>query len=251
MYEPYLRLWLEIWESVLQLAFTQTLALCSHAKMSLKATPDGTLANQEQLIRNAWPHLARLRFLSPWLHYIGRQDGPGEPFLQGASKPLRDLRNELSHSFSRDNWATLVEQHQDALLFLIDALAFWVENPLLTRLQFHPMRRNWVQAQALLGDQLPFPIREFEVPDLTANELPAESINHVWLLWPQEGGTRVLDLDPFIVLESDQQGYPHIRLLSYPARQAGYWMYRSLRDGRLQARALSPAAQQTVQAVFR
>ncbi|MBI3246732.1 MAG: hypothetical protein HYZ50_09515 [Deltaproteobacteria bacterium] len=262
-YETYMRLWLELWESALHLAFAQTLAIYSHSGISRGRTshytPDGAPAGQEQFLEEVWPHLVRAGWLLPWVRYIstGNKEGgsvrTGEGFLQGASVPLRKLRNEVSHSFSGEQWKAWVGEYREAVLFLIDALAFWIENPLMTGLQFHPTERQMVTGQAITGDQLPFPTRAIELP--TLNKVPSDSNEHVYLPWRREENNNqvidVLDLDPFIMLERDRQGRLHLLLLSHPARERGQWLYRSLTDGRLQPRSLAGPALQTVRSVFR
>jgi CheY-like chemotaxis protein len=262
-YETYMRLWLELWESALHLAFAQTLALYSHAKLPsgrpLNYTPDGTPAGQEQFIKEVWSRLAPAGWMSPWARYIstgkkeGESVGAGEGFLQGASIPLRKLRNDISHSFPGEQWEAWVSEYREAVLFLIDALAFWIENPLLTRLQFHPTDRQVVVGQALMGDQFPFPTRTINIPTSELTRIPSGSADHACLLWSRrgEGESQVLDLDPFIILERDRQGRLHLLLLSHPAREQGQWLYRSLTDGRLQPRPLTGPALQTVRSVFR
>jgi ActR/RegA family two-component response regulator len=263
IYETYMRLWLELWESALHLAFAQTLALYSHAKLPsgrpLNYTPDGTPAGQEQFIKEVWSRLAPADWMSPWARYIstgkkeGGSVGAGEGFLQGASIPLRKLRNDISHSFPGEQWEAWASEYREAVLFLIDALAFWIENPLLTRLQFHPTDRQVVVGQALMGDQLPFPTRTINVPTSELTRIPSGSTDHACLLWWRRGESesQVLDLDPFITLERDRQGRSHLLLLSHPARERGQWFYRSLTDGRLQSRPLTDSALQTVRSVFR
>lgn len=257
LHEPYLRLWIELWESTLHLAFAQTLALCAKAGISLGRLPTGdSLVEQEQALSDVWPRLVRAsaNWLQPWIRYIstGYKEGgsvaAGMGFLQGASEPFRKLRNDIAHSFSRDVWKTMAQEAREAILFLIDALAFWTEHPFLTQVQFHPSNRHRIIGQAIMGDQLPFPTREIDVP--TVENLPHQ--DHVCLPWqPQGQESCLLDLNPFVVFERDQQGRSHLLLLSHPARERGRWFYRSLTDGRIQFRTLSTEDQETVRKVFR
>lgn len=254
-FESYIRLWIEIWESILHLAFAQTLALCHQAGISLGRIPGGTLAEQEQILRDAWPKLAQQNWMQPWLRYIGvgnRESGAGAGglFLRSASDPLRQLRNELAHSFPADAWDQLTAEYKDPLLFLIDALAFWIENPLLLGARYHPTQRRRVVGTAIMGDQVPFPLREIDIHDLA--EIPKNTDEHICLIWHhEENQSMILDLYPFVMFDRDPQGRPHLMLLARSTKQSDRWMYRSLSDGRLHSRFLPPAARQTIQTVFR
>ena len=254
-YESYIRLWIEIWESVLHLAFAQTLALCSNASVRMDNLPDGTLGNKEQILQKAWPRLHEANWMGPWLRYIGVGNrktgaGVGRRFLQGASEPMRRLRNDISHSFTTDSWEEKSIECEESFLHLTDAIAFWIENPLLTNLQFHSTSRNRLAGNAIVGDQLPFPNWEGDAYGL--DFLSGAEADCACLIWRREGEKpQVLILDPFIVLEREERtGRQHLLLLSHPARERELWLYRSLTDGRIKPRKLSSSQLQAITSVF-
>lgn len=256
LYEAYIRLWIELWESTLHLHSALALALCNSAGIVLNTLPEDTPTSMQDIVREAWPKLDRANWMKPLLRYIGDGSkesglGVGTHFLNFASDPLRRLRNELAHRFSQDLWRDKAEQNKDVFLVLIDAMAFWHEHPLLIGLRFHHSTKSRVIGDAIAGDQFPFRARDIDAPGI--NQLPSPNTESPSVIWfKSEDDTRIVLLDPFIILSRERSsGRQIVSLLSHPNKRNGAWMYRSLSDGSMEERKLSPSQQGILDAVLK
>lgn len=238
-FATYIAMCQKLWENALTLAWAQTAALCVAAGVPL-SVPDQSPASREKGLKAAWPALAAKGWLDPWRPYIGIGNkesgkGAGRLFLDGASALLQVERNRRAHN---DDIAetTMVGVHHAAaaaelrpsVLFLLDALAYWVEHPLLLAPRQHPQVVGAMLGRAAAGDRVSFSDIEIAAPGLDAALVPLDP-RHLHLVWRVGERTKVIDLYPFVALTR----HPVTRqddLLVLGNRTPQQWLWCSLTD---------------------
>ncbi|MFP5516962.1 MAG: hypothetical protein ACLGJC_28255 [Alphaproteobacteria bacterium] len=206
-----------LWECALNLAWAQTAALCLTSGIPIGRFPDDKPVHWQESLGDLWPRLAERGWLAPWRRYVGKGSpdngsGAGERFLVNGSEPLRQIRNMLAHSEKGEALALtdgsvdrLVHQARDPLLFLMDALAHWVEHPFLLAPVRHPHVEAALVGRALAGSSRPFAEMVVEMPKMRA--LPQtighpSTRNHLYLPWSlADGSSQLVPLYPFIQID--------------------------------------------------
>nr|VFJ42340.1 MAG: hypothetical protein BECKFW1821A_GA0114235_1001101 [Candidatus Kentron sp. FW] len=232
----YLKDCLVLWESALHLAWAQAMALTQkqYADTGMIVTNSETLTNRETDLGRLLPEIAKQGWLGAWGKTIGSGDpetfeGAGNRFLVLASHPLRQLRDRISDTFTFDSLQEEVQSSRDPLLALLDALAFWADNPLLIHVGPVKKEQDRWAAEALRGGEQPVEQMEFDA------SAPIETVhipeNNVFILWQGPGKEPTLvNLSPFVTVETDESTQrPVLWLISH--HRDGIWYRRSLRDG--------------------
>nr|VFJ50086.1 MAG: hypothetical protein BECKFW1821B_GA0114236_100635 [Candidatus Kentron sp. FW] len=232
----YLKDCLVLWESALHLAWAQAMALTQkqYADTGVVATNSETPTDREIDLGRLLPEIAKQGWLGAWGKTIGAGDpetfeGVGGRFLEQTSSPFRQLRDRLSNTFTLDSLQEEVQSSRDPLLTLLDALAFWADNPLLTHVR--PVKKEQARwaAEALRGGEQPVEQMEFDA------SAPIETVhipeNNVFIRWQGPGKEPTLvNLSPFVTVETDENTRrPVLWIISH--HRDGIWYRRSLRDG--------------------
>ena len=94
----YLKHTFDLWEATLHLAWAQGVALGQRAASRVVTAPAESAASREKGLERLFGELGERGWLGPWSPYIGKGNtktgkGAGRRFLEGASVPLRGLRN--------------------------------------------------------------------------------------------------------------------------------------------------------------
>lgn len=220
---------MQLREQVIHLAWAQASALCLAFKVdraTLLPNHFGGIAAVEDHLNRLWNALDRASYLGSWKGYITEQDekgawrSAGGAFL-GDVRSLREIRNESSH-FQREFSQTDYEQLQPAILALIDALAFWADNPLMNTVQIHPEDRRRLQFIRLSG------ARPWRLADILTTAEPVGEAStrraRVSVLHRDGRGERLVDLHPFVTMKS-LPGQPPMPCLLIPpmANKAARW----------------------------
>jgi hypothetical protein len=224
---------LDLWESLLFLHWSLALALARHAGVAppLKSF-SGKIEEVERGLEILWPPLAERKWLEPLRPYIGIGNklsgaGAGARFLDNASKRLRQLRNERAHSFQREDWS--IEEFEDPIRYLLDATAFWMDHPLLSRLVLRDSESGVVRAEVLRGD---YPWKQQQDRRTGAKLTRSPTSEHVHMEWRgPDGRPLLIDLWPFVTLARDPQ-MGHRNLCTASHLYQGTWWRRSLSTGR-------------------
>jgi CheY-like chemotaxis protein len=250
-HEGYVRRIIDLWDTTLHLSAALTAALCRAAGLRLNTPAPRTLAEIEALLKTNWPLLKQTGWAGPWPRFIGKgaENGSavGRKFLDKASTPIRNLRNQLAHTYSNEGWLAKASEIDRHTPYLLDALAFWMETPLVIDPCFHPTQRNRITGRRLSGDSYPLPTWQDDMPSQSAID-PSQ----VFVPWPTpEGSLRLLPLSPFLSTETDRAtGRRNLLLLTNDAGPSR-WNYRSLDSGKTEARTLSREDLAAVESVFK
>lgn len=233
--EATLKYLLELWDNSVHLALNQSMVLCKAAGIHLEVPLSKWRGGMQKQLNSAWSKLAEKGWMTPWAPYIGQR---GLNLLDGALNPLLALRNEDAHTYDMsERWKDKLESAMDPFYYLIDALAFWVEHPFVTRAHYHPTMRNRVMATILTGNKLPLSNAE-RVPNI--QEIPVSANDHILLPWKNPDGNHLLlSCAPFMILDPvPSSNRQDILLLSHGASKRE-WYYRSLMTGKLHKKVLS------------
>ncbi|VFM94963.1 MAG: hypothetical protein BECKG1743D_GA0114223_100104 [Candidatus Kentron sp. G] len=233
----YLKDCLVLWDLALHLAWVQAIALNQepYARTGMTVENSENPAVREADLLRLLPEIAKKDWLGAWAKYIGPGDpetreGAGGRFLEQASGPLRQLRDRLSNTFTFGSLQKEVQASCDSLLALLDALAFWADNPLFTHVRRQEEQEGWWLAETLRGgEQITREPIEFEV------RVPAGMAdiqeNDVCIHWRgPEGEPLLVNLSPFVTVQIDESTrQPVLWLISH--HRDGIWYRRSLGDG--------------------
>ncbi len=227
---------IDLWQSTLHLAWAQAQAILAHAQLGgVRMTkPTDTLVDLERALKEVWRAVAGAGWFGPWGAYVGKGsaetgEGAGKRFLDGASVPLRTLRNQHAHGFTREVWTGQWENLRGPLLFLLDAAVLWADHPLLTGLRPVPGGTDRWQGEVIRGGG-PWPSR-----DLAARSRSAPYPTHVYTRWQDpDGNAELVDLWPFVALEPDPKINRKVLWVTSHCDQGGRWWRRSLHDGQVE-----------------
>jgi hypothetical protein len=194
-------------EHVVTFAWAQAAALCRAFLIKSPPVPPGGFNGAfavEKHLRQLWEALDQAGRLGAWKGYVSEQDETGRwrsagGALFGDTYQLRWLRNEAAHlerPFSRADY----EAEQPAILAIIDALAFWADNPLMNAVRTHPDDRRRLEFLRLSGQP------PWSLADLVSTAQPQGEMRQrrerVHVLHRDARGEHLVDLHPFVTMKS-------------------------------------------------
>lgn len=219
------------------MAWAQTMALARASGIALHQVEGGGWSQTDERLRRAWRRLGQEGWLEPWRPYVdcgngGAPEDAGRAFLDGASGPIRKLRNGHAHAFHKEVWGEELKALEEPLLFLLDAAVLWADRPLQSRFYPIPGGGGRWRAVVMRGSGWPWPEEEFHIRDVGAEGFdPA----HVYIRWNRpDGAPFLLDLWPFVTVEEDVgRGRRVVQVIShFDGRR---WWRKSLQDGKASA----------------
>lgn len=194
-------------EQAIIFAWAHAAALCRAFRIQNTFVPrngfTGIVAVEKDLLR-LWGALDDAKRLGVWKGYVSEQDETGKwrstgGALFGDTQNLRHKRNEYYHaglSFSRTDY----EGEQTGILAIIDALAFWADNPLMIAVRNHKDHTGWLEFDRLAGNP-PFPRAEL-VSTARLHGTMDQRQERIHVLHRDDLGEHLVDLHPFVTMKS-------------------------------------------------
>ena len=194
-------------EQAMNFEWAHAAALCRAFRIQNTFVPKGgfknTLAVELDLLR-LWEALDTGKRLGAWKGYVSEQDETGTWGSAGKAlfrdtQNLRDMRNKHYHGtrhFSRQDY----EAEQTGFLAIIDALAFWADNPLMIAVRNHKDRTGWLEFDRLAGNP-PFPRAEL-VSTARLHGTMEQRQERIHVLHRDDSGEHLVDLHPFVTMKS-------------------------------------------------